>query len=385
MGEIKIFDALMSSEEARIDKISLVNNPAHGVLFSCFSAVKSRFSIIDDERRIVFGPVIIPDKPILRDDPIDGEDLYYVRFSRQTIRQFAEKFFRDKRIDSTGINHSTDIDDVYVVQSVIKGEPVVHIDGFDDLPDGTWFLGFKVDNDKIWQDVKSGCFLGFSPELGYNLVDSGEKLAMDNIQPNKNMSKTKTKFSKFSTVKTLYEDMTGEKLVLSKFGTVMTNRGELAYDGELTNGKTGVTLMMDGSDPVVADGEFVLETSDERNGRTVIIEDGTVIDNGSPEETEMQDDSPADSTTAVDVEAIADLVEADADKLESLAERIQEIVGEIKEDISEIVSEVVASEFAAIRQELKIHANSPKERPKSATTGFSGLKTADNYSDFFQD
>jgi hypothetical protein len=37
--------------------------------------------------------------------------------------------------------------------------------------DGTWFIGMKVDNDGVWEKVKSGEILGFSLEGLFDAVD----------------------------------------------------------------------------------------------------------------------------------------------------------------------------------------------------------------------
>ena len=36
--------------------------------------------------------------------------------------------------------------------------------GFDKLPNGSWFVSYKVDNDDVWKQVKDGTFKGFSVE-----------------------------------------------------------------------------------------------------------------------------------------------------------------------------------------------------------------------------
>jgi hypothetical protein len=36
--------------------------------------------------------------------------------------------------------------------------------GLSDLPNGTWFIGAKVDDDNVWNEVKSGNIRGFSIE-----------------------------------------------------------------------------------------------------------------------------------------------------------------------------------------------------------------------------
>ena len=40
--------------------------------------------------------------------------------------------------------------------------------GFEDVPDGSWFGSFKVDNEEVWQMIKDGKVKGFSVEGLFN-------------------------------------------------------------------------------------------------------------------------------------------------------------------------------------------------------------------------
>jgi hypothetical protein len=40
---------------------------------------------------------------------------------------------------------------------------------FESLPYGTWYVGYKIEDDQVWEDVKSGKFVGFSLEGQFNL------------------------------------------------------------------------------------------------------------------------------------------------------------------------------------------------------------------------
>ena len=54
-----------------------------------------------------------------------------------------------------------------MIESMIidKDRGMVAPAGFGDLPDGSWFGSFKVDNDEIWDKfIKTGTFTGFSVE-----------------------------------------------------------------------------------------------------------------------------------------------------------------------------------------------------------------------------
>jgi hypothetical protein len=50
------------------------------------------------------------------------------------------------------------------VESFIIDERKPTPKGFSKLPDGSWFGTMKVDNDEVWQQIKSGEFRGFSIE-----------------------------------------------------------------------------------------------------------------------------------------------------------------------------------------------------------------------------
>ena len=59
------------------------------------------------------------------------------------------------------------VDGVYMIESMIidKDRGIVAPAGYGDLPDGSWFGSFRVDNQDIWDKfVKTGVFSGFSVE-----------------------------------------------------------------------------------------------------------------------------------------------------------------------------------------------------------------------------
>lgn len=117
----------------------------------------------DEEKRVVFGPAMIPDVKIFRKDPLGNP--YYVFFSADTIKMIAEKYMRNKYIDNNDTNHNGKAaSDVYVIESWIKEDENDKSTkyGYGDLPVGTWFVSMKVRNDEVWQKVKKGELRGFS-------------------------------------------------------------------------------------------------------------------------------------------------------------------------------------------------------------------------------
>ena len=122
-----------------------------------------KFAIQDEEQRIVTGPLMIADLPIYRRDE-DGE--YYVMFSAEEIKKIVQRFFKKGYQAKVNIEHSKPVEDVFMFESYIvdREKGVMPPKGFEDIPDGSWFGSYKVDNDVIWDEVKAGTFKGFSIE-----------------------------------------------------------------------------------------------------------------------------------------------------------------------------------------------------------------------------
>jgi hypothetical protein len=52
---------------------------------------------------------------------------------------------------------------------------------FENLPDGTWFLGAKVNNEETWQKVKDGTFKGFSVEGMFDMTEIKMRKSADEV------------------------------------------------------------------------------------------------------------------------------------------------------------------------------------------------------------
>ena len=64
----------------------------------------------------------------------------------------------------------TDVDSVEMLQCFIKDtENGIDPKGFEDIEDGSLFGMFRVTDDALWQDIKSGKFKGFSMEIFYDI------------------------------------------------------------------------------------------------------------------------------------------------------------------------------------------------------------------------
>lgn len=130
---------------------------------------KRNFSFnLDEDKRLVTGPVMIPNKMILR-RTARGEP-FYIYFTKKTIRKMAEKFFKLNKHNNTDINHDENItNDNTLIESWIS-ESIKHDKSYKygfALPEGTWYVTYKINDDETWERIKSGELRGFSLAGGF--------------------------------------------------------------------------------------------------------------------------------------------------------------------------------------------------------------------------
>ena len=163
-----VFELIMNdSETTGVDAISFVENPAHLEDFMAFSEdVKEyTFKEVDEDKRIVVGPAMIPNQKIVRKDAKGNK--FFVFFSEKTVRDAMEKYFRLSKQTAATVEHENKVSGVTVVESWIVEDPKMDKSialGFSELPKGTWMATYKVDNDELWSDIKEGKMHGFSVE-----------------------------------------------------------------------------------------------------------------------------------------------------------------------------------------------------------------------------
>lgn len=126
---------------------------------------RKSFAIQDEDEQIITGALMLADKPIYRNDE-NGE--YYVIFSKDTIKKIAQKFFTKGYQSNVNLMHDSGqrLEGLTMFESWITDEKrgIQAMKGFEDVPDGSWFGSFKVNNPEVWQMVKEGKVKGFSVE-----------------------------------------------------------------------------------------------------------------------------------------------------------------------------------------------------------------------------
>ena len=166
------------NEELAIDAISLVSAPAIEQDFVFFGKEKNNltFAKVDEDKRMLISPALIPDKQIFRHDPQTSSD-YYVFFSKETVRKASELYLKNNNHHKATQEHSERVSGVLTVESWIIDDPKMDkstLYGFS-LPKGTWMVSMRITNDEVWKEIKSGTLKGLSIE-GY-FTDKMEKMS----------------------------------------------------------------------------------------------------------------------------------------------------------------------------------------------------------------
>ena len=169
------------NDETGCEKVSLVTYPAVEVDFLAFDSDKEKnkmkLSFSNDEEREVWGVAMLADTPIYRRN---GDYEYYVVFDRDNIKKMVLKYFKEQRESQINLQHKDDVNDVTIFESVITSNRV-QIKDFEYVPEGSWIIGMKVENDEVWNAIKKGEYRGFSIEglFDFELIPEQTKKEKD--------------------------------------------------------------------------------------------------------------------------------------------------------------------------------------------------------------
>lgn len=154
--------------DSEVYAISVVEYPAIESDFIALEKEKRKPVYFEsDEKRMLYGAVLIPDLPIYRYDEINDFEFEIV-FSKQAIEQLSQRYMRQLNATNWTTDHERQAVGLFTSESWIKSDmdndKSIALGLDSTLPVGTWFVGCKVDNDETWQRVKRGDFSGFSVE-----------------------------------------------------------------------------------------------------------------------------------------------------------------------------------------------------------------------------
>lgn len=182
--KIKIYNATLPEGAIGLYTVSLVENPAFETEWLAFSKDKEEidfqrlmFSVMGDEmQRKVMVVICRADYPILRKKE---NELIYVVFSKDVIKEMSQRFLANGFQNSVNIEHKENsfVDGVEMEQLFIKDiEKGVDPQGFENIEDGSLFAVYKVNNDEVWEGIKSGVWKSVSLEGLFKMVEAEEEM-----------------------------------------------------------------------------------------------------------------------------------------------------------------------------------------------------------------
>ena len=161
---LPIFEIFIKDDEERAS-IALVTEPAIEADFIYFNANEPVKMLYFEEKMMVKGPALIPNKLMYR-EKYNG----YVYFSEDTILKFVEMLM-NKKENKFNLLHTNNYTDLTIIESYFATEQNEF-----GVPKGSWIISAKVKDQEVWQKIKSGELKGFSVEglFGAELVSFAE-------------------------------------------------------------------------------------------------------------------------------------------------------------------------------------------------------------------
>lgn len=312
------------NDELGVDFNALVDVPAHMKGFVAFGKEPLKYTF-NQEKRIVTGVMISANTPIYRHDAEMGS--YYGIFTAETIEVIRKKFHVNGFNNNVNKQHDMNqpIKGMVMIDSyVIGGErnpSVPEIFKSQNLQDGTWIASYYVQDNKVWEEVKSGKFQGFSVEGWFDLKLAKPKKA--------NMKKDKK--SVFDWLKSKFSE--DEQEEPAKFATAVTADGiAVFYEGELAEG-VALFVEVEGVQVPAPEGDHQL-TLEDGSVKVVTVDANGII------------------TSVADVEAEEEM---------SVEEQVAELMAKTIKDMD--------ARFTALEAKLETITKGEKFAPNPKKTG----------------
>ena len=103
-----------NEEMVGIDAVSIVENPAIESDFIALASDEIQLAKIDEEKKLLLGAALIPNKPIFRKR---NDTMFYVYFSKDTVRRASELFFQNSNQNNATLEHQMSVNGLTVVES----------------------------------------------------------------------------------------------------------------------------------------------------------------------------------------------------------------------------------------------------------------------------
>ena len=163
---MKIVELILDENQdmAGIEAISIVESPAIEEDFIALKSDEIKLTEISKDKKILMGPLLIPNKPIYRNN--EGDE-YYIYFSKDTVLKASQMYLTKGNQNNSTLEHQHELNGLSLVESWLV-EDKVHDKSRKygmNVPVGTWMGAVKVNNKDVWNDYVKTCKVkGFSIE-----------------------------------------------------------------------------------------------------------------------------------------------------------------------------------------------------------------------------
>ena len=295
MGKLKNYRVKPSTSD--IFAVSLVEEEAVESGFIALSKQKQPmdFKIHNEEKRMLYGVALRADFPIYRRY---GDDEFYLTFDANAIERLVNKFMSNYGQKSFTIDHMEPAEGIVITESWLVKDTEndkSNALGLENVSEGSWIIGCKINNDEIWQSIKEGRWHGFSIE---SWID------MEEIEEFKKINKENKEI-----------DMAKK----SKFEEMIDKIKEIISDA---------VTEADGQDTEVQE-EVIEEAAD-------AVEEVVNEEETTEEVVEAAEDETPTEEVANDV---IEQVEEEAETEEEAADNLQEVVDQLQAEVDALKAE----------------------------------------------
>jgi hypothetical protein len=155
--DLPVYEIYVDEEDqSGINFISLVKSPATESIGYAFNEQSNYTSFKKIDEQKIFGYFMVPDKLIFRSDKKNGD--YYVKFSKDTIKNMMMKFNKYNNNKSLNINHTNDMAPGFISENWICESEFYDkskLFGYDPIVGG-WCGIVKIEDSKFWKDKVRG-------------------------------------------------------------------------------------------------------------------------------------------------------------------------------------------------------------------------------------
>ena len=275
--------------------ISLVEEEAVESGFVALSKQKQpmNFKIHNEEKRMLYGVALRANFPIYR---CYGQDEFYLTFDANAIERLVNKFMSNYGQKSFTIDHMEPAEGIVITESWLVKDTEndkSNALGLENVSEGSWIIGCKINDDEIWQSIKEGRWHGFSVEAFCDLEEITKEIKNKKIE------------NKMAVKKSKFEEM------IDKIKAIISDAVENA----------------DGQDTEVQQ-DVVEEAADAVEEVVNQKEDTTVVD-------AAEEEKPTEEVA----NEVIDTVEQQAETEQDAAENLQQVVDQLQEEIDTLKAE----------------------------------------------